>query len=236
MQESFKILFYENHDPIDHRCIERFIIAFSESYQTVVQKIVGNSKELKESTFKENVAVLMPAFKMTRVGAFHGVKRNKDGSARDPNHVIAQCWKRIEDELQELKGYINENIHESRSRVLVDLSQKSKRHVIEKTSELFEQLCKVAVKPGRVTRVGASKVLFAVLPEVALPVDNAEWKDVFKTNKYQKVLSTMVNEIREWERRSGRCLDTLDPRGTLPSIYNVMAMAARSLHKHTVRV
>lgn len=229
MQEIFKILFYKDQNPIDHRCIKRFIVAFSESYQEVVQKIVKNSRELDEIAFKENVSLLMSAFKMTRAGAFYGVKGNKDGSVSDSKHVIDKCWTQIEDELQELKGYINRNICKSRSRVLVDLSQKSKRHVIEKTSYLFERLLEVYVKPNRMTPVGSSKVLFAVLPEVALPVDNAEWKDVFKTKKYQKVLSTMMKEIQKWEKESGKCLDRVDPSGTLPSIYNVMAMAARRL-------
>lgn len=225
MQEIFKILFYKDQNPIGHCCIRRFIVAFSENYQEVVQEIVENSKKkLDEHVFGENVAVLMPPFKMTRRGAFHEIKRNKDGSINDPNHVIQRCWEQIGDELRELKGYINENISKSRSRVFADLSQKPRRHVIEKTSYLFEQLLEVDVKPYRMTPVGSSKVLFAVLPEVALPVDNVEWKDVFKTEKYQKVLLRMVNEIQKWEKESENCLDRVDPSGTLPSIYNVMAM------------
>ena len=94
---------------------------------------------------------------------------------------------------------------------------------------MFEELRRTSVQTSKVGRVGASKILFAVLPEVALPVDNSEWKYVFKTAEYRVVLSTMVNEIDEWERKTGMHLDTLDPNTTLPSIYNIMAMAARPL-------
>ena len=77
--------------------------------------------------------------------------------------------------------------------------------------------------------VGASKVLFAVLPEIALPVDNVQWKKVFKTIDYSDIISTMALEIDEWERLVNASLDSCDPlpHTTLPSIYNVMAMKAR---------
>ena len=77
--------------------------------------------------------------------------------------------------------------------------------------------------------VGASKVLFAVLPEVALPVDNAEWKKVFRTIDYRDIITTMTEEIVEWEKNTRTRLNACDPGDclTLPAIYNVMAMEAR---------
>jgi len=190
MPVSFKILFYENGDPIDHRCIRRFTRAFSQSYQKVVETIIRNSATLKEESFRVNVATLLPSFKMTRKGIFHGVRVSSKG---------------------------------------VDDPKGSKDYVIEKTSGLFVGLRKVKVETWKVGRVGASKILFATFPEIALPVDNREWDHVFKTEEYGKVLSTMVNEIEEWERRSKMSLDNVDSKQTLPSIYNVMAMAARRL-------
>ena len=231
MRESFRILFYEKGDPIDPCCIRRFICAFPETYQKVVEKIIEKSERLDKEVFECNVATLMPSFKMTRVGAFHGVKIDKKGIVSDPNGVIDLCWKRVGDELQKLKGYITDKSCGVRNRVLADLSQTSKDYVIKKSSELFEQLRKVPVKTSKVGRVGASKVLFATLPEIALPVDNVEWKYVFKTKEYREILSTMANEISEWERKTRTQLETLAPKVTLPGIYNVMAMAARRLEK-----
>ena len=231
MQESFKILFYGNGDPIDHRCIRRFICAFPKRYREVVETIIEKSEILNEEVFKFNVATLMTSFKMTRRGAFHGVRIDEKGVISDPRDVIDLCWKQVGNELRKLKGYINEKACGVRSRVLANLSSASKDFVIEKSSELFEELRKVTVETSGVSRVGASKVLFAVLPETALPVDNLEWKYVFKTRDYREILSTMVKEISEWEKKSNIRLETLDPhlKATLPAIYNIMAMAIRPL-------
>jgi hypothetical protein len=77
--------------------------------------------------------------------------------------------------------------------------------------------------------VGASMLLFSVLPEVALPVDNNQWKKLFQTVDYFDVICLMGNEIIEWEKLSGKRNDDCDPTSTLPAIYNVMAMEAREV-------
>lgn len=226
MQEPFKILFYEDGNPIDPRCIRRFICTFSKSYQEVVEGIIEKSERLDYEVFRFNVAKLMTSFKMTRRGAFHGVKVGKD-----PNGIIDLCWKVIGDELQKLKKYIKKNARGTRSRVLVDLSLEARNHVIQRSSELSEKLLGVTIETGKVSRVGASRILFSILPEIALPVDNLEWKYVFKNKKYREILSIMANEIKKWERKSKIQLEKVDPnpRTTLPAIYNIMAMAARPL-------
>jgi hypothetical protein len=78
--------------------------------------------------------------------------------------------------------------------------------------------------------VGASKVLFSVFPEIALPTDNAEWRLVFKTVDLGDVIRRMVLDIQKWEGVTGRQLNELDDSNrltTLPSVYNIMAMYAR---------
>lgn len=214
---------------MDPRCIRRFIRAFPKRYREVVEIIIEKSEKLDKEVFRFNIATLMTSFKMTRRGAFHGVKIDKKDIVSDPKGVIDSCWKQVGEEILKLKGYINRKTCEARNRVPVNLSPTSKDYVIEKINELFDELCKVTVKNSRMSRVGASKILFAVLPETTLPVDNLEWKYVFKTNEYGEVLSTMVSEINEWERQTETHLDTLDPKTTLPSIYNIMAMALRPL-------
>ena len=109
------------------------------------------------------------------------------------------------------------------------MSPEQRNGIVVKVSELFDTLEWTTVNGSDVGRVGASKILFAVLPEIALPVDNAEWDCVFRTHSYDRVLSIMIDEISEWENQSNTHLETLDPHSptTLTSVYNVMAMAAR---------
>jgi hypothetical protein len=112
------------------------------------------------------------------------------------------------------------------------LSKDSRNYVVAKTSDLFDKLEWTAIEGSDIGRVGASKILFAVFPEMALPIDNAGWDHVFRTHNYGKVLSIMIDEINEWEKISKTHLETLDsnPMAMLPSVYNVIAMAARPRH------
>jgi hypothetical protein len=78
--------------------------------------------------------------------------------------------------------------------------------------------------------VGASKILFSVLPEIVLPVDNSMWLNVFKTVDLGDVIKGMAYDIQMWENANGMKLNEMYPKQrltTLPSAYNVMAMAAR---------
>lgn len=80
--------------------------------------------------------------------------------------------------------------------------------------------------------MGASKILFSIFPEVALPIDNAEWRTVFKTVDFGDVIHLMTEEIKQWEKGTPVPLDSIgendeDGPTTLPAVYNVMAMRAR---------
>ena len=76
----------------------------------------------------------------------------------------------------------------NRRRAILDLSLESRDYIIEKISELFGLLKWTSVNSSDVGRVGASKILFAILPEIALPVDTSEWNYVFRTDDYGRVL------------------------------------------------
>lgn len=224
----FKILFDKSQKPLDIPSIKRQLSDFSESYDRVVKTIIANSTSLDKDTFMFNVARLMPSFGMTRRGIFYGVKI-ENGIVRDPNHVLDACWAQAEDELQDLKEHISGNVSNHRSRAILELPTESKSYVVAEASALFDKLEWTTITGSNVGRVAASKILFAVLPEIALPVDNTEWDYVFRTHDYGRVLSTMIDEINEWERKSKTHLETLDSNvpTTLTSIYNVMAMSAR---------
>lgn len=233
MQEPLKILFYEeNGNPIDYRCIRRFVYAFPKSYHEVVGEIIENSRDLNRRVFEKNIARLMPPFKMTRRGAFYGVKMDENNNPKDPYGVIGSCWNKVEKDLLKLKKDISKSSDRLRNRVLAELSEPLRNDTVREVSKLFEKLRKVAVKTNarkksEVGLVGASKILFAVLPEIALPVDNSEWDNVFKTENYGNVLTTMAKEIIDWEDETRKKLKDIDQNLTWPAVYNVMAMAVR---------
>lgn len=140
MRKSVKILFHENGDPLDPRCIERFVWAFPRGYRKVVKIIIEKSERLDKEVFRRNIARLMPSFKMTRnpKAAFHGVKIDRKGAISDPKGVIDLCWKKVGEELLNLKGYINEKAYGVRNRTLANLSPASKDDVIKSALNFLE--------------------------------------------------------------------------------------------------
>jgi hypothetical protein len=227
----YKVLFYDDGEPFDYRAIKRFLFAFSPAYTATVQTIIPNSERMSEGAFRFNIARLIPTFGMTRQGAFQGLKLQKNSMISDPRHVIESCWRAVGEEIKSIKATMEQNSKAQRSRIIAELSQGPRDYVIKETSRLFDVLSKIQVKNSFIGRVGASKVLFSVLPEVALPVDNAEWDDLFETDSYCQILRIMSAEIKEWEQKTRRNLEKSDAHKftTLPSIYNVMAMSARPL-------
>jgi hypothetical protein len=228
---TFKILFYDDGDPMDHRCIKRFVSSFSPVYSKTVQEIIPASQTINEQVFKRNAATLLPSFGMTRTGIFHGIRISGSGQVSDPNNILDKSWKAIGEDLKKLQSFVQQNVSCKRSRVLRGLSGEPKKEVVAKISTLFDRLSEVSFNNSNVGRVGASKILFAIFPEVALPVDNSEWDHVFRTDKYANVITTMINEIEAWENKTGNNLQEADPHTctTLPSVYNVMAMSVRPI-------
>ena len=172
----------------------------------------------------------MPPFKMTRNrhSVFYGMKI-ENGIPRDSIYnVLDSCWKKFGTEFKEVKKHISKNVLH-RNRTLLELPEDKKNIAVEKVSQLFDELEWTTINDHDIGRVGASKILFSVFPDFTLPVDTAQWNHVFRTHDYGKVLSTMINEIKEWEKKVGVNLETLNAsyKATLPSVYNVMAMDAK---------
>jgi len=214
--QNLKILFNKDGNPKTAKMIQEKLSVFSESYHKVTKKIIELSLNLNEESFRENIATLMPSFGMTRRGVFHGINSK--------SHVLDVCWTQFGKEFEDLKIKINKN-SSHRSRAILELPM----DIFGVTSDLFDRLEWTEIKGSYIGRVGASKILFAIFPEIALPVDNSEWDNVFRTHDYRKILQLMTDEIRLWENKSKMNLETLDPNPptTLPSVYNVMAMDAR---------
>jgi hypothetical protein len=197
------------------------ISAFGNSYNDAVKEITDDSRVLDDDgvVFIKCASRILSSFKMTRSGPFHG----------DRNEVLRDCWKEVG---ANLIG-INNSVRKCglpRDRYLLELSVQERERLIAEIWLITKRLLPFTMGETSYGLVGASKLLFSVLPEIVLPIDNAEWLHVFRTVDIGDVLHCMVDDIQAWEGITGRQLNDLDDTRrltTLPSVYNVMAMAAR---------
>jgi hypothetical protein len=225
-----KILFDRKGNPIKLGSIRSSIINFGNSYNETVREVINNSRTtMNRKVFFENVARLMPNFKMTRRGLFKGVYYS-DGIVKDPKGQIAACWEGVGDNAIMLRDFLNRENAESRRRVLVEISPSAQKDVALQLWKMFKKLVSLCMGKNTLGLVTVSKVLFSVFPEVALPIDNAQWRNVFRTIDYGDIILQMASEIAAWGNRLKKELNSCDPFQfmTLRAIYNVMAMKARS--------
>ena len=156
---------------------------------------------------------------MTRRGPFH---ENLDETLR-------RCWDAIGANLLEINRAVRTS-NLLRDRYLLELSAREREVLIVEIWLITKKLLPFTMGKTSYGLVGASKILFSVLPEIVLPVDNTEWLSVFQTVDLGDVLRWMVLDIQKWEEITGRQFNGLDQSKritTLPSVYNVMAMDAR---------
>ncbi len=225
-----KILFDQSGKPISQGRITESLNNFPTSYAKTVQDIINRSQNgITRNIFFENVAQLMPNFLMTRKGPFHGIKY-KQGIVQDPRGKISDCWSAIGNNVLGLRNVLSQQSNITRGRIIADTTNVLRGRIILDLRQMFNMLLPICM--GKVTngRVADSKILFAVLPEAALPVDTAMWNKLFSTIDYGDIITLMSTEIMAWENQTGLKLDVCDSSGnlTLPAIYNVMAMKART--------
>ena len=118
----------------------------------------------------------------------------------------------------------------SRDRYILEIDDRKRDSLITEIWQITKKLLPFTMGKSSYGLVGASKILFSVLPEIVLPVDNSEWLHVFKTVDIGDVIYYMVSDIQKWEGITGKQLNELDYSNrltTLPSVYNVLAMDAR---------
>jgi len=223
-----KILFTETNDAITPDEIAENIARFG--YNKSVAKIIQDSKELDRDgeVFIKCAAIILPNFGMTRNGPFKGVGITANG---DINHkeILINCWNEIGEHLVKIHNSVLESGF-SRDRFLLELDEHRREELIAKIWFITKQLLPFTMGKTTYGLVGASKILFAVLPEIVLPIDNSQWLHVFKTVDIGDVIKRMVLNIQHWEEATGEKLNEMDNSNkltTLPSVYNVMAMAAR---------
>ena len=224
---SCDILFDEQVAVKPETITER-IAAFGDKYNEATKDIIRDSRELDKDgkAFIKCASRILSSFGMTRSGPFKGAgiagKTNK-------KKILSECWDAIRDRLLE----VNKSVLESglsRDRYLLELSEPERAQLIAKVWLMTKKLLPFTMGKTSHGLVGASKILFSVLPEIALPIDNAQWTYVFQTVDLGDVISRMVSDIQRWEQTTGGQLNELDDSKrltTLPSVYNVMAMYAR---------
>jgi hypothetical protein len=216
-----EILFDQNGLEISPYKISKRIIAFGDSYNDAVKEIIHNSRVLDNDgeVFIKCASRILSNFKMTRAGPFYGNLTEK----------LHSCWSAVGANLIE----INNSVLKSslvRDRYLLELSEREREELIAEIWLITKRLLPYTMGKTSYGLVGASKILFSVFPEIVLPVDNAQWFQVFKTVDLGDVLHRMVYDIQKWEGLTGKQLNNLDHSKrltTLPSVYNVMAMQAR---------
>jgi hypothetical protein len=229
MSSSFdNVLFNATGKAIAPNEISRKIDDFG--YNDAVREVIHYSKELDRDgeIFVKCTARILSNFGMTRSGPFKSVGIKKNGSVNRKEVPLA-CWERIGDGLIEIRNAIPKSGY-SRDRYLVELGESELTELTAKIWCLTKRLLPLTMGETTYGLVGASKMLFAVLPEIVLPIDNSQWLHVFKTVDIGDVIKKMASEIQCWERETGEKLNEMDRSKrltTLPSVYNVMAMAAR---------
>ncbi|MBN1472051.1 MAG: hypothetical protein JW925_09735 [Syntrophaceae bacterium] len=143
--------------------------------------------------------------------------------------MLSACWGMIGNQLLAVnEAALASRL--SRERYLLELGQAERDWVIAEVWDMTKRLLPFTMSSSSYGLVGASKIIFSVLPEIALPIDNVQWREVFKTVDLGDVIKRMAAEIKRWESITGNLLNELDLLGrltTLPSIYNVVAMDAR---------
>ena len=224
---SCDILFDEQVAVKPETITER-IVAFGDGYNNATKDIIRDYRVLDKDgkAFLKCASRILSSFGMTRSGPFKGAgiagKTNK-------KKILSECWNAIGERLRE----VNKSLLESglsRDRYLLELSEPERAQLIAEVWLMTKQLLPFTMGKTSHGLVGASKILFSVLPEIVLPLDNAQWTYVFQTVDLGDVISRMVSDIQRWEQITDRQLNELDHSKrltTLPSVYNVMAMYAR---------
>ena len=218
------ILFTAAGDAIAPKEIRRRIAGFGHSYFDAVQRIIRDSVKLDregEVCFVKCASLILRNFKMTRSGPFK-VKASQ-------SRLLHNCWEAVGDHLTRIRASVPES-GPSRERFLLGLDGSGREELVSDIWLITKRLLPFTMGKTSYGLVGASKILFAALPEVVLPIDNSQWLHVFKTVDMGDVIRGMVRDIQDWESATGEKLNQTDDSGvltTLPSVYNVIAMAAR---------
>ena len=128
--KNMNVLFDSNGKPFAPKDIRKSIENFGHGYNQVVHQVIENSDRLLDKgIFRENIATLIPNFKMTRKGPLEGIKID-EGEVQDPNGIIARCWAEVGTSAMALKELLNQQ-NKGRVRVIVEMTQPLRKRWLE---------------------------------------------------------------------------------------------------------
>jgi hypothetical protein len=142
--------------------------------------------------------------------------------------MLDRVWDIIGKPSVELKNLLLDAGIQSRSRIMIEMPEPIMDRIVESLWKMFKRLLPLCFGVNTLGLTAASKILFSIFPEIALPVEKSQWKDLFQTVDYTDIIYLMRAEISEWEKRSQKMLNECDPLGclTLPVFYNAAALIA----------
>ena len=160
-------------------------------------------------------------------------RRSPFGKNENIEAALRNCWDEVGGLLTSIKQSLVQSGHQ-RCRLLLELDESRRDNAIADIWNAMKRLLPYTMGDTTYGFVGASKILFSVFPEIVLPIDNSQWLHVFQTVDIGDVIKWMAFDIQRWESLTTEKLNELDTKRrltTLPSVYNVMAMAARPRSK-----
>ena len=222
MSTIMKILFNEETAPISLKTIKKLITDFP--YTDTSEKVIRDSYTLDKegNVFLKNASLVLSNFGMTRSGRF------KDPAERQK--ILKECWNSVGERIFKIHQ-IAINGDYNRDRFLLEVDSRSRENIIDLIWAITKELLPMTMGKTAYGLVGASKILFSILPEIVLPTDNKQFLRLFQTVDLGDIIRGMTTEIQHWEDATGERLNEMDNYGrltTLPSVYNVMAMEART--------
>ena len=222
------ILFDAKGHAISAKRIRQLVVMFGKKYNSATGDIIRDSRELAADgqVFIKCAMRILSSFGMTRSGKFQGSGTAGEASLKK---ILSACWDVIGNQLLAVKGTALAS-RLSRERYLLEISKAERDWAIAEVWDMTKRLLPFTMSKSSYGLVGASKIVFSVLPEIALPIDNVQWREVFKTVDLGDVIKRMAAEIERWESVTGILLNELgssERLTTLPSVYNVVAMDAR---------
>jgi len=195
------ILFTATGDAITPDEIYEQIACFG--YNDAVAQIIQNSKILDKNgeVFVKCASLILSNFGMTRSGRFKEFEKQRE--------ILVNCWTEVGEYLIKIHDSVIKS-GLSRDRYLVELSEYKLEELIAEIWLITKRVLPFTMGKTSYGLVGASKILFAVLPEIILPIDNSQWLRVFKTVDLGDVIKRMTSEIQSWENATGKKLNEID--------------------------
>ena len=228
-----RVLFESSGDPRSSIYISYCVARLERHYAQAVQETIRSTEtSIDFGVFSKSAVRFMATSHMTRRGPFQGVRLVR-GKIHDPEGILNRIWDAIGKPILKLKRLLLNAGGLDRTRMLIEMPEPAIDRIVEDLRRMFKRLlplCRGVKTPGL---SAASKILFSVFPEIALPVEKACWKDLFHAVDYVDIIRLMRTEISAWESRSRKRLNDCDPQGsiTLPVFYN--AVVARIKREET---